>query len=390
MRLGLYIDGAFRRDEAGRLNAGTELFGFMRFACAVGERFDRFALLSRGTEDGESTPCELPRGVELIPLPFYPSLRAVGSVLAAIPATVARMWRGLDELDAVWVTGVHPFGLVMAALAMMRRRRVVLLIRQDSPAYFRSRLPSRAWAPLLLPLGALDWAFRLLGRRLPATVVGPDLARRYRAPRPNVLEIHITLLKRDQLAAAPPDRDWGERVELLTVGRVDAEKNPLLAAEALAELERAQPGRFHLTWVGEGKLAGPLRDRAAQLGVGDRLSLVGFVPFGPELLARYRDADAFVHIALTEGVPGVLYEAMGSGLPIVATAVGGVADALGDAGLLVPPGDAGALVEAAGRLDSDPGLRARLAGAALERARSLTIESESERVARFIAGEPGD
>ena len=66
--------------------------------------------------------------------------------------------------------------------------------------------------------------------------------------------------------------------------------------------------------------------------------MTGFIPFGPGLLERYRDAHAFVHVSLTEGLPQVLYEAMGSGLPIVATDVGGVSDALegGQAGLVVP------------------------------------------------------
>jgi glycosyltransferase involved in cell wall biosynthesis len=390
LRLGLYIDGAFRTAPDGAVYSGTELFGFMRFACAVGRRFDRFVLIARGTGDDTTTAERLPPGVELSPLPFYPSLRALGAVARAAPATLRSMWRALDGLDAVWVSGVHPLGLAMALIGLARRRRVVLLIRQDSPAYFRTRARGRAQRALLVPLDALDWAFRALGRRLPVTVVGPELAGAYRAPRPNVLEMHVTLLERDQLAPAPRDGGWGDRVELLTVGRIEPEKNPLLLADAIAELERSAPGRFSLTWVGEGRMAGALRERMAELGLADRLGLPGFVPFGEGLLERYRSADAFVHVALTEGVPGVLLEAMGSGLPVVATDVGGVRAALGEgasaAGLSVPPDRPEALAEAILRLDRDPGLRERLASAALERARSLTLESESARVARFVAG----
>jgi glycosyltransferase involved in cell wall biosynthesis len=388
-RLGLYVDASFRRGGtagAPALFRGAGDFGFMHFAAAVGAGFDRFAVIARETEDEDEAPNQLPAGIELIPLPHYPSLRRVGRLIAALPRTVAAMWRGLADLDAVWVSGVHPLGLLMIALAGIRRRRVVLLIRQDSPAYFRSRLPSRAWTPVMAPLMGLDAIFRLLARRMRTTVVGADVARRYRAPRPNVLEMRINLLARPQLAAAASSADWSGAVGLLTVGRIDREKNPLLAAAALAELQGRDPGRYTLTWVGVGPLAEPLREEASRLGVGDRLRLAGFVPFGCALLERYRDAHAFVHVAVTEGLPQVLYEAMGSGTPIVATDVGGVRDALDDGrgGLLVPPADAQALADAIERLEADPGLRRDVATRALELAAEGTIESESARVAAFI------
>ena len=361
----------------------------MRFACAVGERFEGFVLIARGTGDRESTPYELPADVTLARLPYYPSMRALGKVIGALPGTVGAMWRALADLDAVWVSGVHPFGLLMVVLAKLRRRRVVLLIRQDSLAYFRSRLPSRAWA-LLIPIWALDLAFRLAARRGPATVVGPEIARRYRAPRPNILEMHVSLMEAKQLAAGPRELGSTGTVELLSVGRVAAEKTPLTAVEALIELERRKPGRHRLTWVGEGPLADRMRSAAEEAGLGERLRMPGFVPFGPELLRIYGGSDLFVHTALTEGVPGVLFEAMGSGLPVVATDVGGVARALsgGEAGLLVPPGDPTAIADAVQSLEADATLRNSLAARGLELARDATIESESRRVAAFIAGEP--
>jgi glycosyltransferase involved in cell wall biosynthesis len=386
-RLGIYIDGAFRSSDQGRVFCGDELFGFMRFACAVGDRFDRFLLIARGTADAASTPHPLPGKLELTGLPHYESLRQVGAVLAALPRTVGAMWRALDGLDAVWVSGVHPFGLALAALAAMRRRRVVLLIRQNSPRYFRARLPGPLWAPLLIPLRILDAIFLVLGRWCRTTVVGSEIARRYRAPRPNVLEMRVTLTERSQLAAAPSSADWSSQVDLLSVGRIEPEKNPEVAVEALARLDRQDPGRYSLRWAGGGRRSTSLAETAADLGVADRLHLEGFVPFGRELLRLYGEAHAFVHVSLTEGVPGVLYEAMGAGLPIVATDVGGVRAALagGEAGLLVPPSEPEAIAEAVRRLSADEALRKRLATNALELAHDATLESESGRVARFIA-----
>ncbi len=393
-RVGLYLDAAFRRSVADgpvTLYRGAGDFGFMHFAAAVGRRFGVLHVIARETNDPAETPNALPDGLELIPLPYYSSLRQIGAVLAATPRTLAAMWRALSDLDAVWVTGVHPLGLILAILGIARRRRVVLLIRQDSPRYFKHRASGIAGtlaAPFVL---LLDLAFRTLSRRVPTTVVGAHVAERYGAPRPNVLEMHVNLLSRDELVAGPSGADWSGSIELLTVGRIDREKNPLLVPELLAELERRAPGRFRLTWVGEGPLAGPLSEETARRGLTDRLVLPGYVPFGPDLIERYRAANAFVHVALTEGVPQVLFEAMGSGLPIVATDVGGVAAALesGEAGLLVAPEDPAALAAAIMRLTDEPSLRERLANRALELASRETIETESDRVAAFIRGPRG-
>lgn len=391
-RVGLYLDAAFRKSVDGgevTLYRGAGDFGFMHFAAAVGRHFGRLSVIARETDDPKECPNALPAGLDLIPLPYYPSLRNVGRVLMATPATLAAMWRALSELDAVWVTGVHPLGLLLAVLGRLRRKRVVLLIRQDSPRYFRHRASGILGLLAVPPVLALDLAFRTLSRRLPTTVVGSHVAERYGAPRPNLLEMHVNLLGAGDLVSRPAEADWSERVALLTVGRIDREKNPMMVPQVLEELERRAPGRFQLTWVGEGPLAEPLAREVARRGLIDRLTLPGYVPFGPELIERYRTAHAFVHIALTEGVPQVLFEAMGSGLAIVATDVGGVAPALelGAAGLLVPPEDPGAVSAAILRLAEEPDLRRALATRALELAGRETIESESDRVAAFIRGD---
>jgi phenylacetate-CoA ligase len=105
------------------------------------------------------------------------------------------------------------------------------------------------------------------------------------------------------------------------------------------------------------------------------------------LLALYRSSNMFVHVSLTEGVPQVLIEAFATGLPVVATDVGGVAAAVGrgEAALLVPPGELAPLVTAIERLLEDPVERDRLAEAGLARARALTLEHEGARVASFVA-----
>jgi len=263
---------------------------------------------------------------------------------------------------------------------------VAILVRQDSMDYFRRRLPSRRWAPLLAPLWLVDRIYRALGRRVPATVVGPAIAGAYGAPSANVLQFTVGLMEAGQLAGTARTGEWAEPVRLLTVGRVEPEKNPLLLVDTLAELEEQAPGRYRATWAGAGRMREAVLECAAERGLAGRIEMPGFVPFGEPLFALYREADAFVHVSLTEGMPGVLVEAMAHGLPIVATDVGGIRGQTGDgeAALLVPPDDAGSLAGAISSLDADRTLRERVAAAGLERARSSTLHAEAGRVAAFL------
>lgn len=335
---------------------------------------------------GETPPEYFPlANVDVVELPYYASVRSLSAFARASVPTIRRLWRGLRDMDVVWVFGPHPFALAFVLLAIVRRKRVVLGVRQDTLAYYRERLPSRSWTPLLPLAYGLDACFRTLSRTLKTTVVGPEIARRY-GEGDSILPMTVSLVRQDDVLLHPPLREWTGTINLLTVGRLEPEKNPLLLVDALGRLEREYPRRFRLSWLGDGQLRNVVLRRAAELGISDLLDLRGFIRFGPELLALYRSAHVFVHVSLTEGVPQVLTEALAAGTPIVATDVGGVADALeqGQAGLLVPPRDLAGLVGGILALVEDESLRGRLVRRGLEVARARTLEAEAARVARFI------
>ncbi|MCD6725887.1 MAG: glycosyltransferase family 4 protein [Solirubrobacteraceae bacterium] len=390
--LGIYVDGPFgvvETPEGRRVATDAADFPFLTFACEVGGHFARTVLFGRAHPDlPRDVPLLLRAGVELAPLPPYDDLSRIGQVARATLGTARGFWRGLATTDVVWVTGPHPFSFLLVALALVRRRRVVLGVRQDTVEYFRSRLPGRHWQPVLLAARGLDAAFRALSRILPTTVVGPEIEHRYGGPRASLLRIAVSLVRDADLVSAPARHPSADRVSLFTVGRIDQEKNPLLLVEAMAALERLRPGRYFLAWAGTGALEGAVRARAAELGVSDRIEFLGFVPFGPELLRRYREADLFVHVSRTEGVPAVLIEAFASGTPVVATDVGGVATAVdgGRAAILVPPADLDALVAAVLRVTEEPELHRRLSARGPELARECTLERQSARIAAFARG----
>src|SRR5262249_43953901 len=158
----------------------------------------------------------------------------------------------------------------------------------------------------------------------------------------------------------------GRRLGL--VGNLDARKNPALLVEALAAVRAGVPDA-HAVLVGAFRDPGyeaRVRDRIGALGLGGAVTVTGFLanPF-PVL----RALDVVVHPATRDPFPLALLQAMALERPIVATAVGGIPEMLEDgvSGVLVPPGDAGALAAAAVALLRDPERRVRIGRAARER-----------------------
>lgn len=141
-----------------------------------------------------------------------------------------------------------------------------------------------------------------------------------------------------------------------TVGRMQAVKDQLLLARAFAQVLQDQPAlreRLRLVMVGEG----PLRAQALAVlqtaGVADLAWLPGERADVPEVM---RGLHGFVLPSLAEGISNTILEAMASGLPVIATAVGGNADLVdhGRSGEIVPPGDVAAMAGALRRLAADP------------------------------------
>jgi glycosyltransferase involved in cell wall biosynthesis len=379
MRVAVYTDYVYRR--VGDVTYAERAFAV--FLAALAPQVECLRLVGRLAPQGGPTRYALPAGVELAPLPHYASLADPVAALRSLVRSLGHMNRALRDVDVVWVLGPHPHAVVLALLAYMRRRRVVLGVRQDWPAYVRMRRPGKRW--MHLSADVLEWIWRRLARRLPVVAVGPDLAANY-AHAPAVLELMVSLVPAAAVGRPAAAGDYGGELRVLSVGRIDQEKNPLLLADVLASLHGQSP-RWRLLVCGEGPLAEALSSRFAQLGLGDRAELLGYVAMGDPLLQLYRSCHALLHVSWTEGFPQVLIEAFATGLPVVATAVGGVAAAAGDAALLVPAGDAEAAAEALRRVADDPDLRARLTTAGLERARELTLEAQTARLAHFLEEE---
>jgi glycosyltransferase involved in cell wall biosynthesis len=152
--------------------------------------------------------------------------------------------------------------------------------------------------------------------------------------------------------------------ELITVGRLREPKDFITLARALARL---QPGSFRSSLIGDGPDRPAIEAELARLGLSDNVRLLGDRPDVPDLLAR---ADVFVCSSRSEGMPVSILEAMAAGLPVVASAVGGVPEIVDDGrtGVLVPSGAVLPLADALARLLDDRPGRERMGRAGREAA----------------------
>lgn len=379
LRVAVYLDQAFWRDD----DIVTTRRSFVVFLGAIAASLEQMVLLGRVAPEHARSEYQVPADIRFVDLPWYENAANPLDVARAVAGSVRRLWRELPGVDAVWLFGPQPVAIVFALVALLRRRPVVLGVRQDLPAYARHRHPGRRVVHAAADL--LEGAFRLLARRCPVVVVGPGLAQGYRAAA-GLLESSVSLVRDADIVdpAWPAGRSYDSALQLLTVGRLDAEKNPLLLADVLARLV-GEDDRWRLVVCGDGPLESELRERLGALGLTGHADLRGHVPITDGLVDLYRESHAFLHVSWTEGVPQVLFEAFAAGLPVVATAVGGVEAAAAGAALLVAPGDAEAPARELARIAHDPALREQLTSAALGRARTHTMEVEAGRVAAFLA-----
>jgi glycosyltransferase involved in cell wall biosynthesis len=168
-------------------------------------------------------------------------------------------------------------------------------------------------------------------------------------------------------------RALGQPLEAPLVGLVSGfrvMKGHQVAIQAASRL--AEGGRcFHMVFMGQGALESRVRQSIATAGLTSRISVFGVAPDLPAAMAAF---DVALYPALeSDGMSRVVFEYLAMGKPVVASRVGVVPEVLrdGETGLLVPPGEAGALAEALDRLLADPALRAELgrAGSELVRGR---------------------
>lgn len=222
----------------------------------------------------------------------------------------------------------------------------------------------------------------LVGDGIPADRIevvwsGVDAARLDAAPRKDLREV-MGLPPGTPLVGMVAAFGWHKAQEVLVA--------------AVPRLLREVPGA-HVALLGEGECRPRVEAAARALGpAGERVRFLGFRDDVPEVLGSL---DLFVMSSVMEGLCTSALDAQAAGVPVVASAVGGLVEAVadGETGILVPPRDPEALGAAMARILRDPALRKRYSGAGRVRVRErfsvkAMVEGSRSVYGRLLRGEP--
>ena len=187
------------------------------------------------------------------------------------------------------------------------------------------------------------------------------------------------------LSKCLPKVDYGlhSPIKIIHVGRFSEQKNHVYIIEALKQLPR---NTFCLDFWGDGELLGSIKNLAKQYRLEGEINFNGTTD---NILKELANADIFILPSKWEGVPMSIIEAMGTGLPIVASAVGGIPDMLineESALLLNAVGDPSELANALFRLSISKELREKLGTQAHTDAELFSSDSMARRYVNIYQG----
>ena len=329
--------------------------GVERFVCDLANHLSRSGhtvLVAAGAALRATVPYALSPAVHLVPadLPLVHTVYAPGPLRRWHLAR--RQWQ---------------LGRALAAVARRSRPDVLVLNGLTTACAFLMFAPGLAPRAICCDHNHFDarsrpwrWLRHRLYRRAAAVVSLTEADRaRFAAIHPRT----TVITNASSLRAVAPA--LVNELRVLAVGRFVAQKGFDLLLTAWAEVLRHEPGA-RLRIVGEGPLQASLHAQARALGI-DRG--VDWCPPTNAIEAEFRAAAVFVLPSRYEGMPLALLEAQALGVPAVAfDCPTGPREILGDdTGLLVPAQDVPGLAAALLRLLADPGLRARMAQAAITR-----------------------
>lgn len=384
MRLTVFLDQVFWRCG----NALSTDGSYALFPASFVDCGDEVTLLGREAPESGQAPISLDRRIALCPLPYYESLYSLWRVNPRFYKVVRnRIKVQIGRSDVVLICGPHPIGLIVARECIASGVPFAIIIRQNLVSQVKAR-PGLDRIPAEIAARLLEWRFRGLARGRTVFTVGAEMSREYRRYTDRVHNHFACLITKPQFEAFAANPSSGDPLRLLFVGRLAPEKG-LETLLATVTVLRMKGLNCRLDIAGSGPLQTTLESRVHLSDLKGFVTFHGFVPYGPALFQLYQECGTLVVPSLNEGFPQVINEALSIGMPVVASAVGGIPDFLKDrvSALLVPAGDVDSLVNAVRDVATDMGLRQTLRRSGQELMATNTLEANRDRVRGAIQTE---
>jgi glycosyltransferase involved in cell wall biosynthesis len=388
LRLGVFSSqifwlhrGRYATDEA-----------FVKFVTAFTPYFDKIFFFDSVAREHHDAPYFLDSDkIQVCAIPPYNLCLHTSWVrgLATLPRIFQIAKTNIPCWDLAWIHGPHPVGLLLAHLCQKSGKPFFLFVRQNLPVYVSHRSQGLKRYLAMAIAGALESCFQRLSRDALTFAVGREMFHIYQKCGGRVEEVYVSLIGcRDiQKGNREGSKTRLSPIRILSVGRLDPEKGMVFLIEALRRLIQECGRNVVLDIVGTGNLEETLQRKVEEQGLSGRVRFHGYVPHGEELLSLYRNSHIYVLPSLTEGSPQTIFEAMASGVPVVASRVGGIPYLIqdGENGLLVNPRSAQEICNGVGRLIDNRDLRVKLVRAGLETVRQHTLEAERDKIMGVVA-----
>lgn len=275
----------------------------------------------------------------------------------------------LESVRTVVIGSTRGVGLIPALWAWLRRERPTALITYMFHANQAGRVCGRlAGVPLIIcservvgwETRARKMLNRLTVRLADVITTNSEAGQRFWSAELGLPQQRVEVVQNgvDTEMFKPADRESSECVRLGVLARLHRANGYAWLLDGLAALRREVPTGWTFVAAGEGEEAAALKAKTEALGLSD---IVEFTGFEGDAASFLQSLDIYIHPSVVSGMPNAALEAMASGLPVIATAVGGTPEVVDDGitGWLVGVGDVAGFVEKAAQLvRSEPDRRA--------------------------------
>lgn len=379
MRIFAYNDFILTKKE-GKIYADDSHILFIKSTCS--DHFEDFCLGSRVSPDpGKGHYFFTDQDTHLLELPFYSSVSDFLRKPSLLLSAFRQLKVQLKKFDIFWITWPHPISFLILVM-VGSKKPVVLFVRQNLEALIKVRYSGVRRSVGIAFAKLVYWYASNFRTNAMLVTVGKEMFESLSPDFKKSKFISDSIVS-DEVSTGRTYR-VGKTLKLLFVGRLEPEKGLADLIRAVDLVNKEIPAT--LTIVGEGVSRTDSERLVKSLQLTDKITFVGYVPFGKDLFDLYNGHDILMISSFSEGLPKIINEARAFSIPIVSTRVGGIADELRDEEtcLFVAPGEPSQLANAAVRLFSDQDLYNRICGNLNDEFQKNSLQYWSREFAEFV------